>query len=239
MLTCVGFGLALRTFELYYWENKKEIAMDWTYKWNAMWCIFVSMTTVGYGDFYAKTQIGRFITIIACMIGIYFVSMMMVFMTQKSVLNENEAKAFKLITRLKLRSEIKEKQAFMVLCAINMVIYRRKRSDDVLKEKEFQIKYNYEKRNITTYLEENKDKLRIIKSFEFIPMKEHLFDISERIDNDINEIKQELDSLQYINDTLFNFSDSQIEVAKYLKKNCYATKVRYIILYNISYCIRL
>jgi hypothetical protein len=81
---------------------------------NAYWFTFVSMCTVGYGDFYAKTQIGRFITILACLIGTYFTSMMMVFMTQKSNLNENEKKAYLLISRLKYRYEIKQHNAYMI-----------------------------------------------------------------------------------------------------------------------------
>jgi hypothetical protein len=229
ILTCVCFGFALRTYELYYWETKQNI-QNWNYHWNAMWCIFVSMTTVGYGDFYAKTHIGRFITIIACSIGIYFVSMMMVFMTQKSVLNENETKAYKLITRLKLRNEIKDIQAFMINHFLNMVLFKKRKTKKILSDKQFHIKFNYEKRNIITHIEVIKNKLRVIKSFEVILMKEHLFDISERIDMDIKEIKQELGTLKFINETLISFTDSQIEVAKYLKKNCYATKLLYSII---------
>jgi hypothetical protein len=195
-----------------------------------MWCIFVSMTTVGYGDFYAKTHIGRFITIIACIIGIYFVSMMMVFMTQKSVLTENETKAYKLVTRLKLRNEIKNIQATMILHIINMSIFTKKKYAGHFTNREYEIKYNYEKRNINNLLQQVKDKTRIISSFDLIATKEHLFDISERIDSDIKEIRQELSSLRFINETLIQFTDSQIDINKYLKKNLYATKLLYMII---------
>jgi hypothetical protein len=188
------------------------------------------MTTVGYGDFYAKTHIGRFITIVACIIGIYFVSMMMVFMTQKSVLTENQTKAYKLITRLKLRNQIKNIQANMILHIINMSIYTKKKHAGHLSQREYEIKYNYEKRNITNLLQHVKDKTRIISSFDLIATKEHLFDISERIDSDIKEIRQELSSLRFINETLIQFTDSQIDINKYLKKNLYATKLLFLII---------
>lgn len=232
VFTCVCFGLALRTFELYYWETRTDSGgfQDWDYAWNAMWCIFVSMTTVGYGDYYSKTQVGRFITIIACMIGTYFVSMMMVFMTQKSGLHENEKKAYNLITRLKLRNDIKHQQANMILNALRMAAHRMNKNSGKLKEKDFHIKYSYEKRNVITSIEVVKNKKKIIQTFECISLKESLFDISERIDSDIKEIKNECDSLKFINEIIISFSDCQIEIAKYLKKNCYATKLFYTII---------
>lgn len=202
-----------------------SLYQNWDYAINAMWCIFLTMTTVGYGDFYPKTQIGRFIVIMAGLVGVYFVSMMMVFMTQKSILTENENKAFKIITRLKLRNEIKNIKANIVYRAIKMAIEKKKLNNGEISEQKFHINYNYHRRKITNENENCKEKIRMIQNFEFIPLKEQLFDISERIDSDIKEIKQELESLGFLNETLINFSDSQIEVAKYLKKNCFAIKV--------------
>lgn len=98
-LSCLCFGLAMENFEVLYWEqfdkDKTPNYMNWNYTWNAMWFVFVSMTTVGYGDFYPKTQVGRTITIFCCLIGVYFVSSMMVFMTNKTAKNDKEQKAFR------------------------------------------------------------------------------------------------------------------------------------------------
>jgi len=184
------------------------------------------MTTVGYGDFYPKTQVGRFITIIACIVGVYFVSMMMVFMTQKSMLNTNEFKAFKLLTRLKRRKEIANYRALMIHQALLMYKYKLKYNEDQ-ENIEYKKKYYEEKRNIITGIEEVKQELKIIKSFDIIPTQEHLFDISERIKTNISEIKHHLESLAFVNEILLNYTDSQIEIAKYLKNNCYATKLLY------------
>ena len=80
------------------------------------------MTTVGYGDFYPKTHFGRFIVIFSCIIGIYFTSMMMIFLTKKSVLNENELKSYKLITRLKIRYQLKDIHSYMIYHGFKMFI---------------------------------------------------------------------------------------------------------------------
>ncbi len=231
--TCLCFGLSLRNFERFYWETKPaDGAMDWDYAMNAMWCIFVSMTTVGYGDFYSKTSIGRVLTIFACLIGNYFVSMMMVFMTQKSGLNDYERKAFNLISRLKMRNHIREYHSFIVNHALLMVRHKVRKKNDNTPEKAFQIRFSYEKRKIQTFIDLIKNKMKIIHTFESLSLKERLYDISERIDSDIRDIKRETENLRLLNEIIINFTDCQIENAKNLKKNCYATKMMYVSIGN-------
>jgi potassium intermediate/small conductance calcium-activated channel subfamily N protein 2 len=51
------------------------------------------MSTVGYGDYYARTIPGRFITVIACIVGVFLVSIMVVALTNTLNMNTAEAKA--------------------------------------------------------------------------------------------------------------------------------------------------
>jgi hypothetical protein len=231
VLTCVCFGFSLRIFEMHYWETQENLIQNWRYHWNAMWCVFVSMTTVGYGDFFPKTHFGRVIVIIACVVGIYFVSMMMVFMTQKSILSEAELKAYKLITRLKLRKESKDLQARIIYHSLKMAALRRKKAKNQMTDnREFDIAYNYEHRCIISLIDDKKVNERNLKNFEFIPDKEQLFDVCERIEADINEIKQEIDALKNINQCIINYSQSQSDMIKYLRKNIYSLKLTYAII---------
>jgi hypothetical protein len=227
--TCACFGMALRIFELSYWETKTSSSsyQNWEYAVNGMWCIFVSLSTVGYGDYHARTIIGRILTICACLIGNYLVSMMMVFMTQKSQLTELQKKSYNILSRLKLRQEITEHYSFLVLAALKMGSYRKKRDEGKYKENEFQIHYCHHKRNVISHIDSIKNKNKVIQTFGAIPLKEKLHNISERIDADVKEIIAELESLKFIKDTLINYSDCQIEMAKSLKKSCYATKLLY------------
>ena len=52
--------------------------MDYTVIQNCIWNVVVTMTTVGYGDYYPKTNLGRFIMIASVLTGTTLVSFMIV-----------------------------------------------------------------------------------------------------------------------------------------------------------------
>ena len=226
-LSCVSFALCIRIFEVHYWESQKVILQNWRYRWNAIWCVFVSMTTVGYGDFFPKTHFGRILIIFACIIGIYFVSMMMIFMTQKSILTESEQKAYKLITRLKIRNQLKDIHSNIIFHSLKMICITRKFKRNIIKEKEYEMEYNYEKRCIISIIDENKILSEKIKSFDIIPTKDQLYDIAERIDIVIKEIKCEVNILQKMNTSFLGYTDTQVIMIKYLKKCIQNTKLMF------------
>ena len=227
---CISFGLCVRIFELYYWESQTLFLQNWRFRMNGIWCVFISMTTVGYGDFFPKTHFGRGFIIISCVIGIYFVSMMMIFMTQKSILTESEQKAYKLITRLKTRNQLKDTHSNIIYHSLRMMIISAQYKNHIMTEKQFEIVYNYEKRCIIYIIDQNKILSEKIKSFDIIPTKDQLFDISERIDIDIKEIKSEVDILQKMNTSFVGYTDTQVIMIKYLKKCIQNSKLMFDLL---------
>ena len=224
-ISCICFSLSIRVFEIYYWESFPIISQDWTFIWNALWCIFVSMTTVGYGDFFPKTHFGRIIGIFSCVVGIYFTSMMMIFLTKKSILTENELKSYKLITRLKIRYQIKDIHSYMIYHGFKMVIIKKKYQNEEMNQKHFEINFNYEKRNIMNMIEKNKLLSEKIKTFDIIPTKDQLYDIVERIIIEIKEINNEVSILQKINNSFLSYTETQVVMIKYLKKCIQNTKL--------------
>jgi hypothetical protein len=46
--------------------------------WNAWWLIIVTMTTIGYGDLYPVTHLGRGVATLACIWGTFLISMFVV-----------------------------------------------------------------------------------------------------------------------------------------------------------------
>ena len=84
-------------------ENRpyiKDSGYDWTYLWNSMWCVIITMATVGFGDFVPKTHLGRFIAILSCVWGNFLISLMVVSLTVSSEFTvPAHRKAFDQITR--------------------------------------------------------------------------------------------------------------------------------------------
>lgn len=55
-----------------------------------MWLEIVTFTTVGYGDLYPQTHIGRMITIFACYCGQFLLSSLVVTLTTSTELGNND-----------------------------------------------------------------------------------------------------------------------------------------------------
>lgn len=80
-VSIVAFGFALRQAELPYMATSGQ---DWMYLWNSMWCVIITMSTVGFGDFTPHTHLGRVITMLACLWGNFLISLMVVSLTVTS-----------------------------------------------------------------------------------------------------------------------------------------------------------
>lgn len=78
------------------------------------WVALLTMTTIGYGDLYPRTNFGRLIGFFCVIYGMAVVSLMVNFVSQELELNNSELKAFTTIKRLDLKNEIKEKASKIV-----------------------------------------------------------------------------------------------------------------------------
>jgi hypothetical protein len=73
------------------------------------------MTTVGYGDIYPRTTIGRIVYFLCAMFGVVVVSMIVVTVMNMLDMSKAEEKAFTVIKRIGIRKHLRDK-ASMVLC---------------------------------------------------------------------------------------------------------------------------
>ena len=103
--TILLFGYQVHVFEGPISDISKQDLND---IFNAMWLIIVTLTTVGFGDFYLKTWNGRIVGFIACFWGTFVVSCFVVTVTNILTFSAPEEKSYILLQRLHYKESLKE-----------------------------------------------------------------------------------------------------------------------------------
>ena len=115
-IVAILFGLAMHTIELTYTAGPTDSSTARPFEsWIAtIFFIFVTMTTVGYGDIYPKTHLGRFVVLGVGVIGTMLVSLMVVALSNSSELTNGEKRVFNNVDQLSLTKEVKVKASELI-----------------------------------------------------------------------------------------------------------------------------
>jgi len=81
---------------------------------NVLWLTAVTMTTVGFGDYYCKSDLGRFMATLVTMFGILLVSLMLVSLERSTKLNQFQALSYEFVFKLQAREKIRHHSAIVV-----------------------------------------------------------------------------------------------------------------------------
>lgn len=103
-LTVLIFGYQLKILEGPLSEASNQ---DFNNFQNAMWNVVVTLATVGYGDFYMKTILGRIVGLVICFWGTFVVSYFVVTVTTMLTFAAPEEKSYMLLLRLHYKEELK------------------------------------------------------------------------------------------------------------------------------------
>ena len=182
------FGYALRIAETPVWLVDQTLNL--TEYFTCCWTAMLTMTTVGYGDFYPKTTLGRFIMFGCCLYGMVVVSLMVNFVSQELQLSNAELKAYTVINRLEIKRDLKAK-ATEIVGMLGKYISLKARDDTKTVPQRNQI--------LATIIQKNKD----IKNLNNVYKATHDSNNDEDternfavITNEMKEIKQMMKMLQ-------------------------------------------
>jgi len=93
---------------------------------NAVWNVVVTITTVGYGDYYVRTFLGRFIVFFVCMWGVFIISMMVITLSNALNLTGLEVKAYTVFQKLMYKEELKEKAAHIITSLVKAKLHQKR-----------------------------------------------------------------------------------------------------------------
>ena len=125
LVMTIMFGLSLAVlFQVT--EGSIEGEIDLIEFWDSLWVVFIIITTVGYGDIYALSNLGRISMILIAIIGNVLVSLIIMSLEKAVKLSTYEIKAFDLVCRLTEREKIQHTTRDYVLNAMNYSIEKRR-----------------------------------------------------------------------------------------------------------------
>ena len=120
---------------------------------NCIWNVMITMTTVGYGDYYPITLIGRLVNVFLSIAGTLLTSYMVVFLQNELVFTDNEDMAFNFREKSVLKEKFEQKAANYYSTGFKYIIAKKryvkacklripKRGIDQLKSKMKEALYN-------------------------------------------------------------------------------------------------
>lgn len=74
---------------------------------NSVWAAFLTMTTIGFGDYFARTTIGRFLMFLCAMAGNVIMSIFVIVIMNILDMSPVEDKAYIVTKRMHLRNKVK------------------------------------------------------------------------------------------------------------------------------------
>lgn len=122
---CVG-GFLLRVFEM---PLRDVSGQNFSYA-NSFWNVIVTMSTVGYGDYFPKTHFGRFVGVMICLWGVVVVSIFVVTVTNMLAFDPTEEKTYSLLQRLAYKEELKRQATYVLAAAYKGRSILKKNSKD-------------------------------------------------------------------------------------------------------------
>jgi hypothetical protein len=136
IISILTFGFAARAFERSFYEDREyavigplnPLYQNYNYVWNSFWLIVVTMSTVGYGDFYPITHFGRFVVVIASFWGMVIVSQFIYTMEIQSNFNSSQSKAYELLERLQKRRDLETTAGNFI---VSWYVYMRARLNPI------------------------------------------------------------------------------------------------------------
>ena len=217
------FSFLLRGFEYF----DIDIESDFHTLWNTIWLNFITMSTVGYGDYAPKTIFGKIFSIITCLMGNFLLSMLVAVLSIHVYFNNDELKAYrKLIEKEIIYNEmpLEIKEVFNIICEMfSEYMYFKKDDDNEENGSEVQ---SLEKLLLRFKLKKLNEKKRIVLQEEGDSTEKLLEKFDRHLDLDFGECSNKTITIIKNEKKLFEIAKNQPTLAaKVFDSKDYANRI--------------
>lgn len=205
MITLI-MGYAVRNLERSYVSDTKS-SLDFDYLTNGFWLAIVTMCTIGYGDGYPSTHLGRLIMVITAAISLVAISLYIVALNIATMLSKEQSKAFYMI-RDQRRGVDNKNNASNIIKSV------------------FTLKRLIDNKNRPNYLRNLFIASSILrKQFHhfsgkvqtksrYLPPAEMIMQLEHKLVSDISFVKKEIIDIDYVGDRLNELIKSEEEITR-------------------------
>ena len=196
----------LRIFERYFDQFNEYNLGNYL---NDLWCVFISMTTVGYGDISPKSLLGRIIIIISCMFGVFLVGLMVISVTSYLNIVGVESNVYKILLKSN-KMEDRNQLAFKAIAQYLKSIKEVNKGKFIANKDDFINKIiPNQKKQINNYLTGFKiadtEFLKTIPSLnDFDNIGDHLRFLEENMTKNQDRVVEIVDLLDQLNSVFHN-----------------------------------
>jgi potassium intermediate/small conductance calcium-activated channel subfamily N protein 2 len=135
MIVFMGLLLAYctRLFERAFYHTHPQLTSDMSgYQdydnfLNVMWLTTVTMTTVGFDDYFCKSHLGRLMSTIVAFFGILIISLLLVSLDRTTKLNQFQALSYEFINKLQARELIRHHSAIVVADVLRVCAFKKRK----------------------------------------------------------------------------------------------------------------
>ena len=217
------FSFFLRGFEYF----DIDIESDFHTLWNTIWLNFITMSTVGYGDYAPKTIFGKLFSIITCLMGNFLLSMLVAVLSIHVYFNNDELKAYrKLIEKEIIYNEmpLEIKEVFNIICEM-FIEYMYFKKDDNNETNESEVK-SLEKLLLRFKLKKLNEKKKIVLQEEGDSTEKLLEKFDRHLDLDFGECSNKTITIIKNEKKLFEIAKNQPTLAaKVFDSKDYANRI--------------
>ena len=159
--------------------------------YNDLWCIFLSMTTVGYGDITPNTEFGRLFTIVGCLFGTFLVSLVVVSVSSYLNISGSELNAYKVLEKSYLIEERKKKAVKAVLN-----YFKSRKSLRKLNKKDIEKNAQKYAKTVGKSLEDFKEVDNVfMKTFTIVNEYDNIIEHLRFVEDNVNKGQKKVDKI--------------------------------------------